>query len=153
MNPDVGYPKVHAVLRPEGVLALLWHRSVWDEGPLRDALIALYESLAPGFLDTTPTFPGLRMTEADARRPAEIESTGLFSGVEAHSHHWEQTYTTAEYLELLGTQSDHVLLEPATRESLFESVGRVLDDVGGVVTVPYVTRIFLARRLEIPGRE
>jgi SAM-dependent methyltransferase len=152
VNPAIGYPKAHAVLRPAGVLALLWHRSVWSEGPLRDAMIALYESLAPGFLDTTPTFPGLRMTEADARRPTEIESTGLFFGVEAHSHHWHQTYTTAEYLELLGTQSDHVLLDRATRESLFESVARLLDDIGGVVTVPYVTHVFLARRLEVPRR-
>ena len=151
VNPDIGYPKAHAVLRPAGVLALLWHRSVWSEGPLRDAMIALYESLAPGFMEATPTFPGLRMTEADARRPAEIESTGLFSGVEVHSHHWQQTYTTAGYLELLGTQSDHVLLDLATREALFESVGRLLDDIGGEVTVPYVTHLFLARRVEVPG--
>jgi SAM-dependent methyltransferase len=151
VNPDIGYPKAHAILRPAGVLALLWHRSVWNEGPLRDAMIALYESLAPGFLETTPTFPGLRMTEADARRAGEIESTGVFSGVEVHSHHWQQTYTTAEYLELLGTQSDHVLLDPATRESLFDGAARLLDDIGGEVTVPYVTHIFLARRLEVPA--
>jgi SAM-dependent methyltransferase len=146
VNPDLGYPKVHAVLRPGGALALLWHRSVWNEGPLRDAMLALYESLAPGFMEMTPTFPGLRMTEADTRRPAEIESTGLFSDVEAHSHHWQQTYTTAEYLALLGTQSDHVLLDRATREALFESIARLFDGAGGAVTVPYVTHVFLARR-------
>jgi SAM-dependent methyltransferase len=146
VNPDIGYPKAHAVLRPEGVLALLWHRSVWSDGPLRDAMIALYESLAPGFLETTPTFPGLRMTEADARRPAEIESSGVFSGVEVHSHHWQRGYTTAEYLELLGTQSDHVLLDPPTREVLFDRVARLFDEDGGRVTVPYVTHLFLARR-------
>lgn len=146
VNPEVGYPRAHAVLRPAGVLALLWHRSVWDDGSVRDALIAVYEELAPGLLAATPTFPGLVGTEADARRPEEIESSGLFGEVEVHSHPWRRDYSTSEYLELLGTQSDHVLLEPAPRDRLFDAVAGVLDGAGGWVTVPYMTFIFLARR-------
>ena len=147
VNPAVGYPKAHGVLRPAGVLALLWHRSVWSEGPLRDQMLAVYEAVVPGFLATTPTFPGLVMTEADARRPAEIESSGVFGEVEVRSHGWEKQYTTGEYLELLGTQSDHVLLDASTRSQLFGRVEGVLDGAGGRVTVPYVTHLFLARRL------
>ncbi|HXQ18381.1 MAG TPA: class I SAM-dependent methyltransferase [Acidimicrobiales bacterium] len=146
VNPDVGYPKAHAVLRPAGVLALLWHRSIWNDGPLRDALVAVYEELAPRLLAATPTFPGLVGTEADARRPGEIESSGLFGEVEVHSHPWRRNYSTSEYLELLGTQSDHVLLEPTQRDRLFDAVAGVLDDAGGRVTMSYVTLVFLARR-------
>ena len=147
VNPAVGYPKAHAVLRPAGVLALLWHRSVWGEGPLRDQMLAVYEAVVPDFLAATPTFPGLVMTEADGRRPAEIESSGVFGEVEVHSHGWEHEYTTQEYLELLGTQSDHVLLDASTRSDLFGRVESVLDGAGGRVIVPYVTHLFLARRL------
>jgi hypothetical protein len=39
-----------------------------------------------------------------------------------------------------------VLLDPPTREVLFDRVARLLDEDGGRVTVPYVTHLFLARR-------
>jgi len=153
VNPDIGYPKARRVLRPSGALALLWHRSVWGDGPLRNSLIAVYEEVVPGLLATKPTFPGLLTptipgpltTEADARRPGEIESSGVFGNVEVRSHHWRCRYSTEEYLELLGTQSDHVLLDPSTRRALFDRVEELLEAEGGEVVVPYVTHVFLAR--------
>jgi SAM-dependent methyltransferase len=145
VDPRIGYPKAAAVLRPGGTLALMWHRSMWPDGALRDALVGAYESAVPGFLANTPTFPGLCLSGADRRRPGEIEATGLFVDVAAHQHHWSEEYSTADYLELLSTQSDHVLFDEATRARVFEGVAAVLDGAGGRVRVPYVTHVFLAR--------
>jgi SAM-dependent methyltransferase len=146
VDPGIGYPKAAAVLRPGGTLALMWHRSMWPDGALRTALVVAYETVVPGFLANTPTFPGLFLSGADRRRPGEIEATGLFVDVAAHQHHWNEEYSTADYLELLSTQSDHVLFDGETRARLFEGVSAVLDSAGGRVRVPYVTHVFLARR-------
>ena len=54
--------------------------------------------------------------------------------------------TTTRTCELLDTQSDHRLLDPATRERLFAEVGRAIDDAGGTFPVSYVTELYVARR-------
>ncbi len=59
---------------------------------------------------------------------------------------WSQRYTTAEYVALLGTHSDHILLPDSAREVLFSGVGAAIDAAGGSFELAYQTLLCLARR-------
>ena len=76
----------------------------------------------------------------------ELAASDLFGEVTATEHAWETAYDRDAYLELLDTQSDHRLLDPATRERLFDEVGRAIDDAGGTFPVSYVAELYVARR-------
>ncbi|MGA9919791.1 MAG: hypothetical protein WBR23_00810 [Candidatus Dormiibacterota bacterium] len=54
--------------------------------------------------------------------------SGLFVDVEREMYPWSITYSTAEYLGLLQTQSDHRMVESGLRERLLTGIAEVLDD-------------------------
>ena len=54
-------------------------------------------------------------------------------------------YETEEYLRLLRTHSDHILLPPQQRDALLDAVAGVIDRHGGTLELEYVTLLCLAR--------
>jgi len=53
------------------------------------------------------------------------------------------SYTTAEYVTLLRTFSDHLALEPIVRDQLFEAVASAIERFGGRIDRPQVAVLFL----------
>lgn len=142
------------VLRPGGALAPFWNRPQWQDNPLRPAIDAVYREVEESFA-ARPSGP---MNPAGA--PAEIKSAAEwhelefrgdrnFTDVTARVYDWPQRYTTEEYLALLGTHSDHILLPSSARERLFEGVGAAIDAAGGSFELTYQTLLCLARRRPI----
>ncbi|HWM85933.1 MAG TPA: class I SAM-dependent methyltransferase, partial [Kofleriaceae bacterium] len=144
VKPSVRYAKAAAVLRPGGALALLGNEKADMDPALRDELDAVYAEHFP------PSRPMPTVDEVLARVRAEIEASGCFGDVIVRAHPWTAVYTTAEYVRLLDTYSDHVTLAPARRERLYAAVAAVIDRRGGSVTIPYVAVMHLARAA--PGR-
>ena len=60
-------------------------------------------------------------------------------------------YTTARYLELLQTHSDHIVLTDAKRRALLDAVASVIDRHGGTLMVEYVTELWLTRVADRQG--
>ena len=60
---------------------------------------------------------------------------------------WTCTYTRDEWVELLGTHSDHRILPEPQRRQLHAAVGEVIDRHGGGVDVVYDTELYLSRRV------
>jgi hypothetical protein len=75
----------------------------------------------------------------------EIAATDGFVAPEVHDFPWRQRYSAREYVGLLSTHSDHVVLEPAVRERLLGRVAAAIEANGGELELPYVTRLCLAR--------
>ena len=135
--------KAREVLAADGALALFWNRPDWPETPLRHAIDAVYERVAPELGARTPG-----KSPQDVGRRACVEEltvSGLFGDVTTVEHEWETAYDRDAYLQLLDTSSDHRLLDPERRERLFDEVGRVIDVAGGVFPVTYVAELYLAR--------
>jgi len=144
VQPAVRLRKAHAVLDDDGVLALFWNRPDWPETALRHAIDAAYERVVP---ELGARMPGKSPQEVGRRACVdELAASARFGEVTATVHAWETAYGRDAYLELLDTQSDHRLLDPATREELFAEVGRAIDDAGGTFPVSYVTELYIARR-------
>lgn len=145
VRPEVRGPKAAGALRPDGVLALFWHRPDWPEDdPVRAALDACYVEHAPGLRARGPSFPGLGPMP-DRREREEIADSSLFTDVVARHHPWASESTTDDYLDLLATQSDHRLLPDEDRRRLLNAVRAVIDELGESIRVPYDTLLVLAR--------
>lgn len=92
---------------------------------------------------------GLRRTELDRRRSPEVveeELAGAFGPVVTRPHDWSATYTRDQFLALNASWSSFQLLPERARRELTADLAEVLDDLGGAITVPLTTRLFLARR-------
>lgn len=143
VDPDLGFAAARAVLEPGGALAVFWNRPDWDATKLGAELGEAYRRSGDG--DGTgdlsnPNSPG----EPDDW-PAEIAGASGFDGAQEREFRWSWTYTTAEYLDLLGTQSANLVLEEAQRERLLTDIAGVIDAHGGGFELAYVTRLCLAR--------
>ena len=60
---------------------------------------------------------------------------------------WTRTYTTDEWVRLLGTHSDHRILPEEQRTQLHAAVGDVVDRHGGQVETTYDVVLFLSRKV------
>jgi SAM-dependent methyltransferase len=144
VQPGLRVAKAHDVLRDGGTLALCWNRPDWPDTEVSRALDAAYERIAPGLGARTPG----RSPQDVGRKGCtdELTASPLFGSLAHTEHPWSTSYDTATYLELLATQSDHRMLDPATRDRLFEAVADVIDGAGGAITVSYVADLYLAPR-------
>lgn len=68
------------------------------------------------------------------------------SGAELRRYDWAKRYGAAECIELVGTDSDHLLLDAGERLRLFGEITEVIGAAGGSFELPYGTLLCLARR-------
>jgi hypothetical protein len=106
----------------------------------------IYRIAAPELQADFPMHPGSEPTDMAGDWQAEIEASEGFVEPQVHMYPWGATYSTTEYLELLQTHQDHILLESVARERLLAAVAAAIDDAGGEIVLSFVTRLCLARR-------
>jgi SAM-dependent methyltransferase len=143
VEPVAGAEKAAAVLRPGGHVAVFWNRGRNDPG-IAAAIDAVYERLAPP-LATPPQElrPGISATD---ERVEVFRQADRFSDMETRTFDWDTTYDRGEWLELIATHSDHLVLPDAQRAALLEAIGDVIDDFGGSVACHYSTLLMFATR-------
>lgn len=141
IDPSIGAAKAHAILQRDGLLALFWNWPRRVAGDLRSELDECYRKLVPEIVDTSLA-TGWR---GDDRLRHELEGSGLFHGVEERRYAWLTEYSTAQYLELLRTHSDHRILPASRLEALLDAVAGVIEQAGGRLPVGYETELLLAR--------
>lgn len=137
VDPHVAVPKAATVLRSGGTLALFWNRS-WLSGDVKDELDGVYRYRAPQLL--TPA------ESADDEPPyvGDIERSGLFEKPFSRRYGWQASYTTQEWVQLVQTHSDHLVMDPRSRAALVADVADVIDAHGGVLTADYSTYALFA---------
>jgi SAM-dependent methyltransferase len=139
IDPALGASKAFGLLRPGGALALFWN--VGDlEGAARHSFDEVYAAVAPDMA---------RSVLRGGNRSVEPYRTSLEAAgftISTRSYPWRERYTRVEYLELVGTHSDHSTLPPRTLAELTARLGAVIDAQGGSVTMSYQTEVVLAAR-------
>jgi len=143
VDPETRYQLAADALLSGGAIALFWNYPEWSACALQaelDEVYAAYPALHQG-----PGYPGTSAgADPDTGWPGE--SIELFTDHDVRHYDWTQTYTSSEYVSLLGTHSDHVLLDADARERLFAGVAGVIEANGGSFELPYRTRLLLARK-------
>lgn len=145
--PEDGYETAARALGPGGMIAVFWNRVRWSDLGLQPQLSAAYSRTLPHFGPRPgpmhPDSPGPAhwMTDWDS---VAARWAG-FDPPQAREYHWSVRYSTAAYLELLCTHSDHLVLPRTIRCELLAAVAEVLDANGGGVEMPYTTLLLMAR--------
>lgn len=143
VDPAVGFPKAGAVLEAGGSLALFWNMYPEAEDPLFPELQAIYRAHAPQLADRRFAVP-MEGQVLEHRR--KIEESGGFADLTVHRFPWSVEYSTAGFLDLLSTYSDHALLDPAVRDRLYAAITALAEARGGTVVRPFCTVLFHARK-------
>jgi SAM-dependent methyltransferase len=140
VDPAVRIPKAAAALRPGGLLATVsTHHVAGGSEDFFAEVQTCYERYDPA----TP--PGLRQSPA-RDIPEDREDLGdLFDPPAFHRYEWEQAYSTAGYLDLLLTYSNHRALPTPDRTGLLDCIGRLADRHGGRVVKHYLTELRLCQ--------
>ncbi|MDQ2749342.1 MAG: class I SAM-dependent methyltransferase [Actinomycetota bacterium] len=141
VDPAVAIPKAAALLRPAGTLALFWNYDQIQE-PEQTAIDDVYREYAPELLRSVVN-GGSRQT--DRPHVDDLVASGLFASVRTVTYRWERTISSAEWVGLVGTHSDHLRLDAARRSTLLEALGASIDALGGTVASNYGTYCAFAR--------
>ncbi|WP_035855880.1 class I SAM-dependent methyltransferase [Cryptosporangium arvum] len=143
VDPVVGWPRAHDVLRPGGWMALLGHVVVRrpEEPEMYAATADLHERFAPG----NPGW-GNPPAEDEARAAADVEWPG-FGPVTTRWYPTVQELDGAGLADLLRTTSLYRRLEPGVREPLLDAIAeRVRTDLDDRVVRRYLSVLRLAPR-------
>jgi SAM-dependent methyltransferase len=140
VDPALSYAKAGRALRTSGALALFWNRPTGTDRTLRDALDAVYRRHAPRLVAR------LERPAAMDGVPEAIEVTGLFGEVCVKRYPWTDRRSSADYVKLLLTHSDHASLPDETRRILCDEVRAIVDRFGGEIGVEHTAVLYAARR-------
>lgn len=124
VEPDAGAAKAAQVLRPGARIGLFWNTDEMRSD--RAGLDAAYERIAPELRNRT--YGGRR-----APRTSTVEALQRagFTGVEQRDYAWARHYEPDDYVRLVSTFSDHILLPAGQRDELFAAVAEVAAAAGG----------------------
>lgn len=128
VDAAVGLPKALAMLRPGGVFAVMANIPRDGGHDRRDEIDAAYERVVPGLAQTT----------------GMLNWEGVFEGLDEPWHvDWDEHLTAHEFVELLQTHSDYLLLDPQVLAKLIDAVRAAIGPAG--VTMRYRTKIAIRR--------
>jgi SAM-dependent methyltransferase len=84
-------------------------------------------------------------TEDQVRHDRDLGHTGRYGPPVFRRHVWSVEYTTARYLELLGTYSPNLAMSAQVRDGLLGCVGALIDGrYGGTITKRYLAELRVA---------
>ncbi|MDP9243493.1 MAG: class I SAM-dependent methyltransferase [Chloroflexota bacterium] len=148
IDPGVRVVKAADSLRPGGALAII------DTDHVAGGTERFFIEVQDCYERADPeTQQGLRLPAAADLTPDldELKRSGRFGPIAVRQYEWERSYSTAEYVELLGTYSGHIALEPSVHARLLDCIAILIDNrYGGRVDKRYLTTLRVGRRLDEP---
>jgi SAM-dependent methyltransferase len=136
---DDRFERAAAALEPGGTVAFFWNLGRNWTGPLREENDAAYAQHAPELSNEPWSFDWVR---------EGIAACSLLEPPVMRSLSWTQTYTSADWVQFLGTHSNHRMLPADRRARLYSAVGDAIDRYGGRVEVVYDVKCHLGRRVD-----
>jgi SAM-dependent methyltransferase len=127
---DLRYTKTTRLLRPGGALALVSAQHVCAGGADDDFWVELqkdYDAVVPHPDNAPPPTP-----EEVGDWREQIESSGLYDEVAVRRYLWTVEYTADDYIAVLGTHSDNLVLPDAQRAELFSRIHARISARGSV---------------------
>jgi SAM-dependent methyltransferase len=150
MDLEVSTAKAALALRPGGQLCVFWSQGGHSD-ELADALRSAYQRILPPGSQPMPVGYA-----ADAASDPIIDfrmftnplrACGQFAEHQTEWFPWARRYTRDQWLDELGSHSDHIALDPQTRQSLFAEIGRTVDRFGREFDMAYTTIMISASRI------
>lgn len=139
---DVGYTKVYEMLKSGGVFARFANHPYKDKSreEIHEAFQKIYSVYMPGSLGS------YEYSEDDAKKRADIAQEYGFVDISYKLYHRTRSFSSNEYISLLGTYSDHIAIEENIRKKFFSEIKNVIDKLGGQITIYDTIDLQLARK-------
>ena len=144
---EIGYRKAFDMLKPGGAFARFANHPWRDKSnpALAEALDATYARYYHAYYRSVPKMEA-EYTEAQSLQRAEIAAKYGFTDIAHHLYRRTRVFTAAEYLQLLGTYSDHIALPDEVRLPFFQAVADAINTHGGSITIYDTIDLQLARK-------
>jgi SAM-dependent methyltransferase len=150
LDPERALAQMALALRPGGGVALFWTQAGREllDPDFGDALNDLYRAHAPAL----PPDPAVLAQQAIDAAAAALSADPRFADLEEHRFTEALELDAPRFIDLLGTYSDHALLDSVSRDRLEGAIADLIDArYGGRLKRHAVTRLLLARRARDVG--
>lgn len=143
----IGYEKVFSMLKKGGVFARFANHPYRAKGTpaLSEEMDEIYDEYYNKFYNKkreTIT----EYTEEQAKNRALIAEKYGFTDIRYALFYRERIFSAKEYIELLGTYSDHVAMDENIRTKFFAKIEEAINTHGGTITVYDTMDLQLARK-------
>ncbi len=140
VEPMVAYVKSAALLEPAGALAVFENTHVRKNEGFFARVQDVYQACAPSMM---------RAGSNRSKESQEPVGEELFEKPITRRYPWSMEYTAYQYVDLLGTYSDHISLPEAQRRALFIDIANMIDrEYGGKVLKHYEALLTLRSKKE-----
>lgn len=142
-----GYEKVFSMLKSGGAFARFANHPYRDKGnpALSKEIDEIYDEYFYKFHNKKREAL-TEYTEAQAKERAMIAEKYGFTDIQYALFHRERVFSAKEYVELLGTYSDHIAIEETIRLKFFSKIEKAINKHGGSITVFDTIDLQLARK-------
>ena len=145
---EIGYKKVYDMLKPGGAFARFANRprNCKNDPELGDEIQVLYDEY---YTKQNNIKSGTRkwFSEDDAKKISLIPEKYGFTDIQYHLFYRERIFTANEYIQLLGTYSDHIAIEEKIRNEFFAGIEDAINRHGGTITISDTMDLELARKV------
>jgi SAM-dependent methyltransferase len=147
VDPFTGAAKAAEVLRPGGRLAPFWHMYELP-ADVTGAYAAAVRRVAPGSPGETWLSPQKRAGYESILSAATegMNRCGCFTAPDRWETSWERGYTRETWLDHMLTQGTLATLPEEQQGEILDSVGAVIDVIGGSFTLAYTTVAVTAQK-------
>lgn len=144
---SIGYPKVYAMLKSGGAFARFANHPYRDKGnPVLSAEIEeLYSKYYYKYYDKDIKSEK-EYSEEQAVELAQTAEKYGFVDIRHAMFYRTRTFSAKEYVELLGTYSDHIAIEEKIRTEFFSKIEDAINNYGGSFTIYDTIDLQLARK-------
>ena len=144
---DIGYSKVYDMLKSGGAFARFANHPYRDKGNMVlseeiDTLYARYYCKYHG----KDIKADKEYSEDQARERAQIAEKYGFVDIKHALFYRTRTFSAKEYIELLGTYSDHIAIKQTIRTEFFSKIEEAINQYGGSFTLYDTIDLQLARK-------
>jgi len=143
----IGYEKVFSMLKSGGAFARFANHPYRDKGnpALSEEIDEIYDQYYNKYYNKGRETIS-EYTERQAKERAMIASKYGFSDIRYELFYRKRVFSAKEYIELLGTYSDHIAIVENIRTEFFTKIEEAINKHGGIITIYDTIDLQLARK-------
>ena len=144
---EIGYAKVFAMLKKGGAFARFANHPYRDKenSALSKEIDEIYDNYYYKFHNRKRE-PLTEYSEEQAKGRALIAEEYGFTDIQYALFYRTRTFNAKEYITLLGTYSDHIVMEESIRKEFFSKIEEAINRHGGRINIYDTIDLQLARK-------
>ncbi len=139
IDREVGFKKILDMLQNDGALALIWNIDQSQQSHFWKQSTPIYNKYFPKNTKKD------EQSDISLSYQSYLSELNKFTRINYLEYPWQKTYAKEEYIGLLSTFSDHMILEPKVRTQFFKEMEDLIEANGNQVEKFYKTVLLYAQ--------